>query len=138
MEGLHGLSSRLERVNLRRSLKRPRIPGVPIVTAALPEEPRTHIISQVAIWNVSAPNRQIYIKDIRRDRSLKGRYLRASIRGSLTVAAPLLGPASRHVFNVVKRLWGFAKNTVRLYTAFALANLYLLRRRLLPPQWTCA
>ena len=49
-----------------------------------------------------------------------------------------------HVFHVVKRLWGFskvryrglAKNTVRLYTAFALANLYLLRRRLLPPQWS--
>jgi transposase, IS5 family len=51
-----------------------------------------------------------------------------------------------HVFHVVKRLWGFskvryrglAKNTVRLYTAFALANLYLLRRQLLPRQWTCA
>jgi IS5 family transposase len=51
-----------------------------------------------------------------------------------------------HAFHVVKRLWGFskvryrglAKNTARLYTAFALANLYLLRRRLLPPQWTCA
>ena len=50
-----------------------------------------------------------------------------------------------HVFNVVKRLWGFskvryrglAKNTARLYTAFALANLYMLRRRLLP-QGTCA
>jgi transposase, IS5 family len=50
-----------------------------------------------------------------------------------------------HVFHVVKRLWGFskvryrglAKNTARLYTAFALANLYLLRRRLLPPQATC-
>jgi IS5 family transposase len=47
-----------------------------------------------------------------------------------------------HVFNVVKRLWGFskvryrglAKNTARLYTAFALANLYLLRRRLLVAQ----
>jgi len=45
-----------------------------------------------------------------------------------------------HVFHVVKSLWGFtkvryrglAKNTARLYTAFALANLYLLRRRLLP------
>jgi IS5 family transposase len=45
-----------------------------------------------------------------------------------------------HVFHVVKCLWGFtkvryrglAKNTARLYTAFALANLYLLRRRLLP------
>jgi IS5 family transposase len=50
-----------------------------------------------------------------------------------------------HVFHVVKHLWGFnkvryrglAKNTARLFTAFALANLYLLRRRLLPPQWTC-
>ncbi len=44
-----------------------------------------------------------------------------------------------HAFNVVKRLWGFtkvryrglAKNTARLFAAFALANLYLLRRRLL-------
>jgi IS5 family transposase len=50
-----------------------------------------------------------------------------------------------HAFHVVKRLWGFskvryrglAKNTARLFTAFALANLYLLRRRLLPPQETC-
>jgi IS5 family transposase len=47
-----------------------------------------------------------------------------------------------HVFHVVKRLWGFskvryrglAKNTARLFTCFALANLYLLRRRLMPPQ----
>jgi transposase, IS5 family len=44
-----------------------------------------------------------------------------------------------HPFHVVKRLWGFAKvryrgiykNTVRAFAAFALANLYLLRRRLL-------
>ena len=51
-----------------------------------------------------------------------------------------------HVFHVVKRLWGFnkvryrglAKNTARLYTAFALANLYMLRRRLLPAQGRCA
>ena len=50
-----------------------------------------------------------------------------------------------HAFHVVKRLWGFtkvryrglAKNTARLFTAFALANLYLLRRRLLAPQETC-
>ena len=50
-----------------------------------------------------------------------------------------------HAFHVVKRLWGFskvryrglAKNTARLYTAFALANLYLLRRRMLP-QGRCA
>lgn len=46
-----------------------------------------------------------------------------------------------HSFLVVKALWGFrkvryrglAKNTARAYTAFALANLYLLRRKLLPP-----
>ena len=45
-----------------------------------------------------------------------------------------------HAFHVVKRLWGFtkvryrglAKNTARLFTAFALANLYLVRRRLMP------
>jgi transposase, IS5 family len=51
-----------------------------------------------------------------------------------------------HAFHVVKRLWGFtkvryrglAKNTARLFTAFALSNLYLLRRRLLTPQGTCA
>jgi IS5 family transposase len=51
-----------------------------------------------------------------------------------------------HAFQVVKCLWGFtkvryrglAKNTARLFTAFALANLYLLRRRLLSPQGTCA
>jgi transposase, IS5 family len=45
-----------------------------------------------------------------------------------------------HVFHVIKRLGGFAKvryrglakNTVRAYTACALANLYLLRYRLRP------
>lgn len=44
-----------------------------------------------------------------------------------------------HAFRIVKCLWGFtkvryrglAKNTARLFTAFALANLYLLRRQLL-------
>lgn len=45
-----------------------------------------------------------------------------------------------HIFLVVKRLWGFAKvryrglakNTARTFAIFALANLYLARRRLLP------
>jgi IS5 family transposase len=45
-----------------------------------------------------------------------------------------------HPFNVVKRLWGFtkvryrgvAKNLAKAYAIFALANLYLVRRRLLP------
>jgi IS5 family transposase len=48
-------------------------------------------------------------------------------------------------FHVVKRLWGFAKvryrglhkNTVRALTMFALANLYLVRRRLLPRAACC-
>lgn len=51
-----------------------------------------------------------------------------------------------HAFLVVKRLWGFAKvryrglykNTVRAFTMFALANLYLVRRRLLPRGARCA
>lgn len=50
-----------------------------------------------------------------------------------------------HAFHVVKRLWGFtkvryrglAKNTVRAFTMFALANLYLMRRRLLPTREWC-
>ena len=48
-----------------------------------------------------------------------------------------------HVFHVVKTLWGFttvryrglAKNTARVLTTFALANLYLLRHKL-PRQGT--
>lgn len=48
-----------------------------------------------------------------------------------------------HAFHVVKRLWGFmkvrsrglAKNTARAFTMFGLANLYLVRRRLMPPGW---
>lgn len=51
-----------------------------------------------------------------------------------------------HAFHVVKRLWGFAKvryrgiykNTVRALAMFALANLYLVRRRLLPRGARCA
>jgi IS5 family transposase len=50
-----------------------------------------------------------------------------------------------HVFQVIKHQWGFtkvryrglAKNTARLFTAFALANLYLLRRKLTPLQARC-
>jgi transposase, IS5 family len=51
-----------------------------------------------------------------------------------------------HAFHVVKRLWGFAKvryrgifkNTVRAFAMFALANLYLVRRRLMPQEINCA
>jgi IS5 family transposase len=47
-----------------------------------------------------------------------------------------------HPLHVVKRLWGFAKvryrglakNLARAWTMFALANLYLVRRQLLPAQ----
>ena len=47
-----------------------------------------------------------------------------------------------HAFHIVKRLWGFArvryrglaKNLARAYAMFALANLYSVRRRLLPAQ----
>jgi len=50
-----------------------------------------------------------------------------------------------HPFHVVKRLWGFtkvryrgiAKNLARAFSFFALANLYLVRRQLLPPQVRC-
>jgi transposase, IS5 family len=51
-----------------------------------------------------------------------------------------------HPFHVIKRLWGFAKvryrglakNLARAYSLFALANLYLVRRQLLPPGARCA
>ena len=50
-----------------------------------------------------------------------------------------------HAFHVVKTLWGFtkvryrglAKNTARVFAAFALANLYLLRYHLGARQATC-
>jgi len=50
-----------------------------------------------------------------------------------------------HPFHVVKRLWGFsktryrgiAKNLARAQTMFALANLYAVRHRLLPPEARC-
>ncbi len=50
-----------------------------------------------------------------------------------------------HPFHVVKRLWGFtkvryrglAKNLSRAFALFALSNLYLVRRQLLPPQRRC-
>ena len=50
-----------------------------------------------------------------------------------------------HAYNVVKHLWGFTKvryrglvkNTVRVFAAFALANLYLMRKRLRPAGASC-
>jgi len=51
-----------------------------------------------------------------------------------------------HPFRVIKQLWGFqkvryrgiAKNLARAQTMLALANLYAVRHRLLPPQAECA
>ena len=51
-----------------------------------------------------------------------------------------------HPFHVIKRLWGFAtvryrgvkKNLARAQTMFALANLSLVRHRLIPPGARCA
>jgi IS5 family transposase len=51
-----------------------------------------------------------------------------------------------HAFRVVKQLWGFtkvryrglAKNLARAQTMFALANLYQVRRQLLPAGARCA
>ena len=51
-----------------------------------------------------------------------------------------------HAFLVVKRLWGFnkvryrglAKNAARAFGVLALANLYMVRHRLMPPGATCA
>ena len=50
-----------------------------------------------------------------------------------------------HAYQVVKRQWGFdkvryrglAKNKARVYTLFGLANLYMVRRKLMPPGATC-
>jgi IS5 family transposase len=51
-----------------------------------------------------------------------------------------------HPFRVIKQLWGFdktryrgiAKNLARAQTMFALANLYAVRHRLMPPGEPCA
>ena len=51
-----------------------------------------------------------------------------------------------HPFRVIKQLWGFdktryrglAKNLARAQTMFALANLYAVRHRLMPPGEACA
>jgi IS5 family transposase len=50
-----------------------------------------------------------------------------------------------HGYRIVKRLWGFdtvryrglAKNEARAFTMFALANLYMVRKKLMPPGATC-
>lgn len=59
---------------------------------------------------------------------------------SINRARSRIRSRGEHAFHVVKRLWGhakvryrgLAKNTAQLFSLFALANLYMLRRRLCP------
>ena len=108
--------------------------------------PERAVFGDQAYWNESH-------RQSARELGIRYRINRRPSRGHPLTAAQRRVNRSRsgirargeHAFHVVKRLWGFskvryrglAKNTARLFTAFALANLYLLRRRLLPPQWTC-
>jgi len=76
----------------------------------------------------------------RGNRSLNERWRKINRARSRTRAR------CEHPFRVVKQLWGFdktryrgiAKNLARAQTMFALANLYAVRHRLLPPQVSCA
>ena len=95
---------------------------------------------------------QAYWSQVHRESALKkGIRYRVNRRGSehrplsdyqryVNQARSRCRARGEHAFHVVKRLWGYgkvryrglAKNTARLFTAFALANLYMLRRRLNP------
>jgi len=76
----------------------------------------------------------------RGNRSLNERWRKINRARSRTRAR------CEHPFRIVKQLWGFektryrgiAKNLARGQTMFALANLYAVRHRLMPPQQTCA
>lgn len=76
---------------------------------------------------------------VSRDRPLTARWRAINRARSCTRAC------GEHAFHVVKRLWGFskvryrglAKNLARAFTMFALANLYLVRRQLLPAAAGC-
>ena len=76
----------------------------------------------------------------RGNRSLSERWRKINRARSRTRAR------CEHPFRVVKQLWGFdktryrgiTKNLARAQTMFALANLYAVRHRLLPPEVSCA
>ena len=78
-------------------------------------------------------------RPVSRDRPLSRRWRAINRARSRTRAC------GEHAFHVVKRLWGFTKvryrgltkNLARAFTLFALANLYLVRRQLLPAQARC-
>jgi len=73
------------------------------------------------------------------NRNLSGRWRKINRARSRTRAR------CEHPFRVIKQLWGFqktryrgiAKNLARAQTMFALANLYAVRHRLLPPEVAC-
>jgi len=75
----------------------------------------------------------------RGNRSLNERWRKINRARSRTRAR------CEHPFRVIKQLWGFqkvryrgiAKNLARAQTMFALANLYAVRHRLLPPEGEC-
>ena len=74
-----------------------------------------------------------------RNRNLSERWRKINRARSRTRAC------CEHPFRVIKQLWGFqkvryrgiAKNLARAQTMFALANLYAVRHRLLPPEARC-
>jgi IS5 family transposase len=74
-----------------------------------------------------------------RNRNLSERWRKINRARSRTRAC------CEHPFRVIKQLWGFqkvryrgiAKNLARAQTMFALANLYAVRHRLLPPEAEC-
>ena len=91
--------------------------------------------------------------------SFKERGVRYKVNRRPTVKTPLtdqwkkfnrsrsrVRARGEHAYRVVKQQWGFrkvryrglAKNRARAYTLFALANLYMVRRKLMPPGATCA
>jgi IS5 family transposase len=87
-----------------------------------------------------------------REAGIKYRINRRAARGDLTPYQQAINRTrsrhrarGEHPFHIIKNLWGFTKvryrglykNTVRALTMFALSNLYLARRLLLPQQERC-
>lgn len=94
-----------------------------------------------AYWN-EADRRELTRLGVRYRVNRRGTFT-APVRGrwrAINRCRSRVRARGEHAFHVVKRLWGFqkvryrglAKNTARVYAAFALANLYLVRRLLLP------
>lgn len=73
------------------------------------------------------------------------RVKRTARRDAFNAARSRIRAHFEHAFRIVKHMWAFtkvcyrglAKNTTRAYAAFALANLYLVRKRLVPQRTEC-